>query len=309
MLGAASVALDRAAARRRAATPASTSSSSIAAARLPRGRRWRSAGDAGRRDRRARAHARRRRGAHQRPAVLRRCRGSSSCGCCASCGIGRDRAEALVVELEESRAAQVQAAALAERGRLARDMHDVLAHSLSALALQLEGARLLAARPRRRPRGRRARSSARTTSRAAGSRRRAPRSARCAATRCPGRSACARSPTASATAARADRHGRAAAARLRGAPRRSTAPRRRRSPTSRRHSDADRVELRLAYEPGGDAARRRGPGRRRPGRRPARAPAPATGITGMRERAELLGGRLDAGPTARGFRVELWLPA
>jgi signal transduction histidine kinase len=33
------------------------------------------------------------------------------------------------------------------------------------------------------------------------------------------------------------------------------------------------------------------------------------GITGMRERAELLGGRLDAGPTARGYRVELWLPA
>ena len=33
---------------------------------------------------------------------------------------------------------------MAERGRLARDMHDVLAHSLSALALQLEGARLLA---------------------------------------------------------------------------------------------------------------------------------------------------------------------
>jgi signal transduction histidine kinase len=29
----------------------------------------------------------------------------------------------------------------------------------------------------------------------------------------------------------------------------------------------------------------------------------------MRERAELLGGRLSAGPTADGFRVELWLPA
>ena len=36
------------------------------------------------------------------------------------------------------------AAAVAERARLAREMHDVLAHSLSALALQLEGARLLA---------------------------------------------------------------------------------------------------------------------------------------------------------------------
>ena len=33
------------------------------------------------------------------------------------------------------------------------------------------------------------------------------------------------------------------------------------------------------------------------------------GLTGMRERAELLGGRLDAGPTGDGFKVELWLPA
>ena len=32
------------------------------------------------------------------------------------------------------------------------------------------------------------------------------------------------------------------------------------------------------------------------------------GLTGMRERAELLGGRLDARPTSDGFRVELWLP-
>ena len=57
---------------------------------------------------------------------------------------GRDRAEALVEELRESREETAQAAAVAERSRLARDMHDVLAHSLSALALQLEGARLLA---------------------------------------------------------------------------------------------------------------------------------------------------------------------
>ena len=38
-------------------------------------------------------------------------------------------------------------------------------------------------------------------------------------------------------------------------------------------------------------------------------PGGGYGITGMRERAELLGGRLDAGPTERGYRVELWLPA
>jgi signal transduction histidine kinase len=52
--------------------------------------------------------------------------------------------ERLLIELEESRAAELRAVALAERQRLAREMHDVLAHSLSGLVLQLEGARLLA---------------------------------------------------------------------------------------------------------------------------------------------------------------------
>src|SRR5262245_53325857 len=47
-------------------------------------------------------------------------------------------------ELQASRSAHMESAALAERGRVARDMHGVLAHSLSALALQLEGTRLLA---------------------------------------------------------------------------------------------------------------------------------------------------------------------
>lgn len=51
----------------------------------------------------------------------------------------------LVAELAESRGAELKAAALAERQRLAREMHDVLAHSLSGLVVQLEGARLLAA--------------------------------------------------------------------------------------------------------------------------------------------------------------------
>ncbi len=56
----------------------------------------------------------------------------------------REEAEKLIVELQESRAAHAESAALAERGRVARELHDVLAHSLSALALQLEGSRLLA---------------------------------------------------------------------------------------------------------------------------------------------------------------------
>ena len=53
------------------------------------------------------------------------------------------KAQALLAELEQNRDAQARAAALAERQHLAREMHDVLAHSLSGLMLQLEGARMM----------------------------------------------------------------------------------------------------------------------------------------------------------------------
>jgi signal transduction histidine kinase len=60
----------------------------------------------------------------------------------------RDEIELLLAQLEDAREAEAEAAAIAERGRIARDLHDVLAHSLSALTIQLEGARLLAKRER-----------------------------------------------------------------------------------------------------------------------------------------------------------------
>jgi signal transduction histidine kinase len=55
------------------------------------------------------------------------------------------QADVLLAELERTRAAEARAAGLSERQRLAREMHDVLAHSLSGLMLQLEGTRMLAA--------------------------------------------------------------------------------------------------------------------------------------------------------------------
>jgi signal transduction histidine kinase len=55
-----------------------------------------------------------------------------------------EQAEQQLDELDRTRAAETRAAALAERQHLAREMHDVLAHSLAGLMLQLEGARLLA---------------------------------------------------------------------------------------------------------------------------------------------------------------------
>jgi signal transduction histidine kinase len=56
----------------------------------------------------------------------------------------RRQAEALLAQQAATGEARQRAAALAERSRLARDLHDVLAHGLSALAVQLEATRLMA---------------------------------------------------------------------------------------------------------------------------------------------------------------------
>jgi signal transduction histidine kinase len=58
----------------------------------------------------------------------------------------QDRTELLMAQLQDAREAEATAAALAERGRIAGELHDVLAHALSGLAIQLQGARKLADR-------------------------------------------------------------------------------------------------------------------------------------------------------------------
>ena len=57
----------------------------------------------------------------------------------------RDRALALLAEVEASRQAQREAAAAEERNRIAHEMHDVLAHSLAGLSMQLQAIRAVAA--------------------------------------------------------------------------------------------------------------------------------------------------------------------
>jgi signal transduction histidine kinase len=58
----------------------------------------------------------------------------------------QDQTEILLAQLEDARDEQARAAAIAERGRIASELHDVLAHSLSGAAIQLQGARKLADR-------------------------------------------------------------------------------------------------------------------------------------------------------------------
>lgn len=58
----------------------------------------------------------------------------------------RDLARALLAEVQGKREAEAQAAALRERGRIARELHDVLAHTLAGLSVQLQAVRAVAAR-------------------------------------------------------------------------------------------------------------------------------------------------------------------
>jgi signal transduction histidine kinase len=224
--------------------------------------------------------------------------------------VGRREAELLVQELRESRAAHAESAALAERGRVAREMHDVLAHSLSALALQLEGARLLA-----RDRGADAEVVAaveRAHHLAAGG----LAEARQAIAALRGDELPGPERLAALAEAFGDEAGAACEVTVTGAPHELSSEARlalyrtaQEALTNvRRHSAAERVQMRLDYAPGGTTltVEDHGPGA------PVAVGASeggGYGLTGMRERAELLGGRLSAGPTDDGFRVELWLPA
>jgi signal transduction histidine kinase len=226
------------------------------------------------------------------------------------------QARALLDEEERTRLARNEAAALDERGRIARELHDVLAHSLSALSVELEGARLLALD-------------------------RDVDSAVIAAIGRAHRHAASGLDEARAAikALRGDSvpgpdrledlieemraHGIECTLEIGGEPRHLPSEAalavfrtaQEALTNVRKHAEeAERVAIRLDYDPDGvqlivtDSA---GDGVE-PGVPQSAALAGAGagyGVSGMRERAELIGGRLLAGPTEDGFQVELWVPA
>jgi signal transduction histidine kinase len=214
--------------------------------------------------------------------------------------------------LEASRLAQARDAAIAERARLARDMHDVLAHSLSALALQLESTRLLASEGG---------AEAQLTSAID----RAHDLAVAGLEEARGAIAAARGdalpgPERLGVLAESfgEQSGLDVAVRISGEPRELASEARlalyrttQEALTNvGRHADAQHVEVQLEYgsestvlvvEDRSDS--------QTPPPVEALTSSGGYGLTGMRERAELLGGELLAQPTAAGFRVELRLPA
>jgi signal transduction histidine kinase len=219
------------------------------------------------------------------------------------------RAELLLRELEQTRAAQARAAALAERQRLAREMHDVLAHSLSGLVRTLEGAMLLADRGGADPRVsdaiRRAHRLAKAGLREA---RRAIGMLRDDALPGPQRLSDLAAEFEADTGVACQVTVTGAETEL-GTDARLTVYRVAQEALTniRKHAQASRVEIRLAYEASGTRLVIEDFGRC--GERPAPDEGTGYGLTGMKERAELLGGTLTAGPTGSGFRVDLQVPA
>ena len=225
-------------------------------------------------------------------------------------GQANHQAELLLIELEGTRAAQAQAAGLAERQRLAREMHDVLAHSLSGLMLQLEGARMLAAEDPSDPRlpgiieraHHLGKSGLEEARRAIGMLRddELPGPERLASlaaqfhevTGVPCQF------TVSGQAYELPSEARLAVYRV--AQEALT--------NITKHACPERVEMHLGYEPRRtrltveNFAMNSEPPR-------VASDGPGYGLTGMRERAELLGGELTTAMTRGGFRVELRVPA
>jgi signal transduction histidine kinase len=215
-------------------------------------------------------------------------------------------------ELETSREAEARAAASAERGRLAREMHDVLAHSLSALALQLESTRLLARKKQVDIEIARAIDKAHHLA-ASGldEARRAIATQRGDELPGPER-------IGTLAAAFGEQSGLPVELEIHGQPHELASEARlavyrtaQEALTNiRKHATAARVAVHLDYLP--DSTVLVVEDHAIPGSPPPVELGPSGGgygLTGMRERAELLGGELSAAPTPTGFRVELRLPA
>ncbi|MFF9652592.1 sensor histidine kinase [Streptomyces sp. NPDC014622] len=219
----------------------------------------------------------------------------------------RGNAQRLLAQERAARAAEAETAALDERARIAREIHDVLAHSLSAQLVHLEAARLLIERePAGEFRDRvlervvAARSMAReglAETRQALSALRGEVS--------PVEDFLCKLVAAEPAEVNVTGERRALSAEASQAVRRVAQEA---LTNVRKHAPGARVVVRLEYLPDEVALEVRDSGGREPGSA-LTGSGSGYGLPGMRERAELLGGTLEAGSYEEGFVVSLRVPA
>ncbi|MGW6055906.1 sensor histidine kinase [Streptomyces sp. NPDC055189] len=213
----------------------------------------------------------------------------------------RGNAQRLLAQERAARTAEAETAALAERARIAREIHDVLAHSLSAQLVHLEAARLLiegdATRDQILERVVAARSMAREGLAETRQALSALRGEMTPVEDFLRELVASDKASVSVTGERRALPAEASQAVRRVAQEALT--------NVRKHAPGAKVFVRLAYGEGEvtlDVRDSGGP----PGE--LAASGAGYGLLGMRERAELLGGSLTAGPGEEGFNVSLKVP-
>ena len=218
-----------------------------------------------------------------------------------------EQAELLLARRQQVVEEHARAAALAERARIAREVHDVLAHSLAGLSLTLQGTRLMLQRDNASQevidqvtKAQKLAADGLTEARRA--------VAALRDDKVPDARAIADLVTAFRLESGApaeltvngeprDLPAEAASALFRTAQEALT--------NARKHAPGARVDAVLDFEHGRTVLTVTD----HPGRPPAHGTSGGYGLLGMRERAELIGGELETGPMEDGWRVRLVVPA
>jgi signal transduction histidine kinase len=228
-----------------------------------------------------------------------------------------EQAERMLAESRRAREAETHAAALAERARIARDIHDVLAHSLAAVSVNLQAAEgLLTAEtlPKDHPELAKAiecvERAGTLTREGLATARRAILALRDDAAPLPDQLAslaaqyqAAGDATIQLTVTGEPRPlpGPAALVAYRTAQEGLT--------NARKHAPGQPVTLTLAFEPGQVAVTVENPLPPAGEHGPLAATGAGAGLTGLKERAALAGGTLDTGPADGTWRTDLTIPA
>lgn len=224
--------------------------------------------------------------------------------------LGGQQADLLLAETQVAREEQARSAALNERARIAREIHDVLAHSLSALTVQLEGTRMLLSSGDRSAaleqidRARRlARDGLAESRRAIGALRGDTQPFPRLLEQLLRVHGDGTNPSLQIDGRVPEVKPDVALAVYRTAQEAIT--------NARKYAPGAAVEVRLDYRDGLLAliVADRHPAGERANAGPLAAAGGGYGLVGLRERAELLNGTLTAGPTPEGWRVELKVPA